>query len=1003
MMLYKKNNTQSLDYELFKNPTAEYRGAPFWSWNCKLEKENLLEQIEVFKQMGLGGFHIHSRTGLDTEYMGEEFMQLVKDCHTKAVEEEMLLWLYDEDRWPSGYAGGAVSKNEAFRKRYLLFTPAKASDEELLLGKYEVLLDEKGCLAYYKKMSDHEKIKNEKSKIWYAYLKVQQPEKWYNYTTYIDVFNKEAVNEFIKTTYDKYKDLLGEHFGKTVPAIFDDEPRIGPRSYLSFPHEEKDMTLPFTTDFDDTFKTECGYSILHHLPEIIWNLPNNEVSTPRYDYFNHAVERFTSTFFDTIGEWCKKHNILFSAHMRSEENLELQSSYMGEIMRTYRSLTLPGIDILRDAREYNTVKQAQSIVRQQGHEGLLSELYGATNWDFDFRGYKLQGDWQAALGVTVRVHHLSLVSMAGESKRDYPPSINYQSPWHTQYSLIEDHFARLNTALSRGKSIVKIGVIHPIESFWLHLGPISQTYLKRKQMEKDFENLTEWLLFNLIDFDFICEGYLPENEYDVILVPNCHTIRETTLAYLENVKSKGGEIIFLGNVPSHIDAKQSNHAITFAKTCPIINYSEEEVISLLEPYRDIDITLENGQRTDHLLYQLRQDTNGSWLFIANGKAQANYDIPKSQKIKIKIKGCFSPILYDTIQGQQHQIPAVYNGLETEIDTILYDHDSLLLFLTEDEPVQVRMPCQKQNFLGYVDDCVPITLSDPNVYILDIAEYAFNNGDWQKEEELLRLNNKFREKLGYTLAGGRNAQPYADGYSTKTPHLLSLKFKIRSTMDVPEPYLAIEKPESLTIFLNGREVKSNVCGYFVDKSIKKIKLPPLFHGENELLITIPYGEKTEIEWCYLLGDFGVHVAGQKKMITEPVRKLHFGDWTTQGLPFYAGNVTYHCSYQNKSQKKLLLQVPQYRGPVMTVDCNGKQETLAFSPYTVSLENSNSFDITLYGNLINTFGQLHNFNKNERMYGPNTWRTQDIATTWSYAYQLKPMGILTQPRLYEVEYL
>lgn len=86
---------------------------------------------------------------------------------------------------------------------------------------------------------------------------------------------------------------------------------------------------------------------------------------------------------------------------------------------------------------------------------------GVTNWDYDFRGHKFQGDWQAALGVTVRVPHLSWVSMNGEAKRDYPASISYQSPWYKEYKYVEDHFARVNTAMTRGKAVVRIGVIHP--------------------------------------------------------------------------------------------------------------------------------------------------------------------------------------------------------------------------------------------------------------------------------------------------------------------------------------------------------------------------------------------------------------------------------------------------------------------------------------------------------------------------------------------------------------
>lgn len=77
--------------------------------------------------------------------------------------------------------------------------------------------------------------------------------------------------------------------------------------------------------------------------------------------------------------------------------------------------------------------------------------------------------------MTVRVQHLAWVSMKGEAKRDYPASINDQSPWWQDYAYVEDHFARLNTALTRGKPVVRVGVIHPVESYWLHWGPAEQT------------------------------------------------------------------------------------------------------------------------------------------------------------------------------------------------------------------------------------------------------------------------------------------------------------------------------------------------------------------------------------------------------------------------------------------------------------------------------------------------------------------------------------------------
>ena len=122
-MLYRRNKAKQLDPELFRNPTSEYRATPFWAWNTKLDPEMLLEQIEVFKQMGFGGFHIHARTGLETPYLSDEFMDCVKLCSEKAIQEEMLCWLYDEDRYPSGAAGGIVTKDLRYRARNLLLSP----------------------------------------------------------------------------------------------------------------------------------------------------------------------------------------------------------------------------------------------------------------------------------------------------------------------------------------------------------------------------------------------------------------------------------------------------------------------------------------------------------------------------------------------------------------------------------------------------------------------------------------------------------------------------------------------------------------------------------------------------------------------------------------------------------------------------------------------------------------------------------------------------------------
>lgn len=264
-------------------------------------------------------------------------------------------------------------------------------------------------------------------------------------------------------------------------------------------------------------------------------------------------------------------------------------------MRSYRRFQLPGIDMLCGSHNYATAKQCQSAVHQYGREGMLSELYGVTDWDFDFRGHKHHGDWQAALGVTVRVPHLSWMSMYGEAKRDYPASIFYQSPWYKEYPYIEDHFARLNTALTRGKPAVNIAVIHPIESYWLHWGPSQNTGSIRAGIEKRFNDTTDWLLFAGLDFDFISESLVPElsqkvengglkdgeMKYKVVVVPGCETMRASTLKMLEEFRKAGGTVIFMGGEPKYIDAVKSDAAHELFAESTVIGFDHDSLINAL--------------------------------------------------------------------------------------------------------------------------------------------------------------------------------------------------------------------------------------------------------------------------------------------------------------------------------------------------------------------------------------------------------------------------------------
>lgn len=1038
-MLYPRKEEKHLDKELFKNPTSEYRGTPFWAWNCHVTKEQIAQQTEDLRQMGMGGAHIHCRTGMAIPYMGEEFMDLVSYAHEQFAEKGMLTWLYDEDKWPSGYGGGLVTRHKEYRERYLVFSPepvgdgfpedrgrststanAIRNDSRQLLKCYGVKLDEKGKMTDYLAF-DREQELPEGYEPWYAYLEISGDSAWFNNQAYVNTLDPKAMACFLDTVHEKYAEKLGDSFGKDIPAIFTDEPQFLHKSLLGRAQDRQTLFLPYTDDFEESFRAAYGESFLEHLPEVFWEMSDKPVSVTRYHFHDHVAERFATAFADQIGDWCEEHGLALTGHMMEEPTLMSQTAALGEAMRSYRSFKLPGIDMLCDRRELTTAKQTQSAVHQFAREGMLSELYGVTNWDFDFRGHKLSGDWQAALGVTIRVHHLTWVSMEGEAKRDYPACIGYQSPWYQKYRKIEDYFSRLNTALVRGKPLVKIGVIHPIESYWLKWGNEESTGEERAEMDKAFSELTGWLLYGLLDFDFISESLLkelPDNEgegfgvgamnYEAIVVPGCITLRETTVKRLEKFAQKGGKIFYLGQVPEYIDAKPVENG-NLEKFGVLLPFNRLALCQALEPFRTVGVCDRRGMRSTNLLSQQRQDGENRWLFLAHSEKPSEVDNVTKEYWTIRVPGFWTVEHYDAMEGTTSQVEVNYSDKEgaTVWEVTSYVQDSFLYLLKPGRSaVEGKEPLfwikkQEKKDTGIsleVPGLVSMTLEEPNVLVLDMAESRLDQGEWKKKEEILRLDNAFRTELGYPMREDAYAQPWIYG-EREYEHTAALRYTIQSEVEREDVELALENEPITELIWNGEPVVHEVTGFYTDREIHKVKLRHLKKGENVLEARIPYHAQVNLEAMYLLGEFGVKVTGSTAVITELQSQLAFGDICSQGLPFYGGNMVYRIPVELPKDGELSVQVPKFRNPLIEVVLDGEESRDLFqSPYKVSFaqvkKGRHILELRAYGNRRNTFGQLHNCNE-VVWCGPDSWRTTGVG--WAYEYQLVQTGILVSPLL------
>lgn len=1014
------------DQNLITNPTAIYRGAPFWSWNGRLETDRLKRQLQVYRDMGIGGATIHVRTGLTMPYLGDEFMEYIKTSADEAERLGMLIWLYDEDRWPSGSAGGLVTKNHAYRARQLLMTARRPEPGEERLYRLHhspplpvtertfvaawALRFADGKLVSWRSIAESEDAGTGEV-AYYSYIEVAPSITWFNNQQYANLLDPNATRKFIETTHERYAALLGDRFGTLVPSIFTDEPLyIGMERPVSW-EDRGDLRTAWADDLPESYAKHYGTDLMETFPAVMFDTADGTSAKARLRFHDHHSQRFSEAFAGVLGSWCEEHGIALTGHMMEEQTPRRQTCWSGEAMRSLHHFQLPGIDLLFDNQEYTTAKQAQSVARQNGSPGTMSELYGVTNWDFPFAGHLRQGNWQAALGVIVRVHHLTWYSMAGEAKRDYPASIGGHMPWFKEYGAIEDHFARLAVALQTGRPLCKVALLHPIESHWVVNGPTDANTDMQSMIEDSFVDALTGMLEGQIDVDLVSESLLPlhqaqdeapqlrvgEMSYDVLVIPAIVTIRSSTLDRLDRFVAAGGTVILIGDAPRLVDGVASDRAVNAAKSWARCAGSKRALLSSLAPWRDIEL-VKNGRRVIGPVYQLREEENGSRvLFVCSTNHEPN-PLTDGVGATLRIRGRFHLEAIDTATGKATEPGERWteDGW-TELDLDLHVGDHRLLRLHPGKSATAIVAPAKWEEVSRLNSPVPVTLHEPNVLILDRAAWSLDGGDWQPADEILRVDNLVRRAIGLPHRHGDIAQPWAEP-DVEPTHSVALKFTIHCDVAVTAPALAMERAGEAVVSLDGQALRTTVSGFFVDEDIETVVLPDLGAGEHTLVVQWPFRPGHGLEACYLLGDFGVSVAGTNLRITAPVRELSFDDWTKQGLPFYGGNVTYHCKVA-LPEEAAALRIPRFQAPLVAVDVDGKRlGRILRAPYRLELPESQgevALDLTCFGDRINTFGPLHNCNPNEFNWGPKAARTE--GEHWTDGYIVRPKGICVAPIL------
>ncbi|HUT60473.1 MAG TPA: glycosyl hydrolase [Phycisphaerae bacterium] len=1005
--------------ETWRNPPAIYRGAPFWSWNSHLDPQRLCRAIESMHRAGMGGFFMHSRYGLKTPYLSEKWFECVSACVAKARELNMKAYLYDEDRWPSGTAGGAVTReNPAFGAHAMVLrSPGEPTDGAERVALFAVRLDGEGRLLSYEAVEQESAA--EGGQVLAFDVVAHRPRAWHNDASYVDALNADAVAEFIRLTHRAYADRYSKDFGGVIPAIFTDEPYHGGITFtatsnvlvrIAWPY------LPWTAELPRQFKKRRGYDLRDHLPELFYDLADGEFSKVKYDYHRTVTELFTESFSRQVGQWCQKHNIALTGHYLAEQTLHSQISVAGAAMPHYEHMQWPGIDLLCDqADELSTAKQCTSVADQLGRERVLSELYGCTGWDWPLEGHKFVGDWQLAVGVNFRCPHLTHYSLAGGAKRDYPASIFDHSPWWKHYGVVEDYFARLCFMLTQGKPVRDVLVIHPVESGWGVFGPGSgEADSPLGAMNESLSQIIRTLSCEHYDWDFGDESLLARHakvsgaalkvgqmSYELVIVPPSITLRRSTVSVLGRLVAGGGKVIFAGRIAERVDAEPSGEVRELAARAITCGDRGDHLVPAVESAipRRVSIA-EDGAEQTCTWSMLRAVKGGQLLFVQS------HDRREPHRVSVSVPGRRPVVMWDPQTGAQHRVKARANGNRVEFDLDLPPTGSALvsmgMSMTEAgrpyvEPTVVHVETISGPF--------QIELTEPNTLPLDYCTFRFAEEAESEPMPTLKADATIRKRFGLGDRLGRDQQPwylYATGVVDTAPRGACRMRRAFHVTDLPgRCRLALEQPEDFRITVNGKPA-GRPDGWWVDEDIKTIDITDLLvAGDNEIVADFDYRPDMELEDMYLVGDFGVARRGDGPAepggytLVAPPARLHLGSWVGQGLDFYGAAVRYKLNVAKPpAGKRMRIVLPEAACTAAAVHVGGRTFVMPWAPFRADItdamtEGANEVVVEVIGGRKNILGPLHT--PWGRGTGPGQFDPEN--KQWTRQYHLVDHGLMS----------
>ena len=964
----------------FQKPPAEFRSAPLWVWNDRVTEAAIDEQLADFKAKGIGGVFVHPRPGLITPYLSEEWIRLFRRAVDKGKELGMKVWIYDENSYPSGFAGGHVpaALPDAVRTG-LRMTRHEALPDAFDLPPIAVLRSAAAGFEDVTAKAGREDLGP--GEYFIFELNPQKPSPWHGGFTYVDLMRRDVTDKFLEVTFGPYKEAVGSEFGAVVPGTFQDEAEIAPAGGSD--------VVNYTPALFDRFRSRWGYDLKLHLPSLFEE--RGDWMRVRHNFYQVLHELFVENWAVPYYDFCAANNMALTGHYWEHEWPVPRNVPDSLAMAAYAHV--PGIDILMNQFQTDphaqfgnarAVREIRSVANQLGRTRTLSETYGASGWDLTFTDQKRIGDWEYALGVNLLNQHLSYMTIAGARKRDHPLSFSTHEPWWPHYNLLADYFGRLSVAMSTGRQVNRVLVIEPTTTAWMYYSP-ERSSPRLEELGQGFQDFVAGLEAAQVEYDLGSEWTLKnhgeaaggvlkvgEASYELVVLPaGMENLSADTAALLERFLSRGGRILCLGAPPGLTDGSPSGRMAELAArqerlwTAAVPGEAAVDAIGRL--YRQ-GILFNQGQSpTGHLFHQRRHLKDACLVFLANTS-------PDQNEAGTFIMHGMSVETWDPFTGRMSPWPAERNGDNLHVAYDLPPAGSLLLCV-QDRPAPPPGPAAaKPEWTALpADGPLRVEALAPNALTLDFCDLTLAG---TTERDLYFYEAQLRTFRRH----GLDRNPWDSAVQFKTNILDKDRFPADSGFEATFRFTAgravelhsieavVERPALFKVSVNGRAVEPDRGRFWLDKAFGVYRIGPhLDEGENRLTVEArPFTIESELEPVYLLGVFRA-AADKKGFRLEAAQPLALGAWSDQGWPFYSDRVAYTKAFRvpggAPSGRGYAVRLGRWQGALAEVLIDGRPAgPIAFPPYELDLGRAltpgrHKLSVVVYGTLKNLLGPHH----------------------------------------------